>query len=203
MQPNKEESEFWGPCCDRDLRQATQLLCALQEESEPQLGCGPQAVLTWQAGGSRLRGEAQREGGSEQSSRHIRSPGQVMGLLSGAGRGLRDPRGLFRGAPGSGHTGLLGESKDTTRVAAPGEGGQQGPARRWQHLGDVPAPELLVHCLKWRHCGHPPTAPCSGRCFLRLCDHQALLRSSCRASRGSMKHSLGVSRQHPLSSPLQ
>ena len=115
---------------------------------------------------------------------------ETPGVCSGVPQGLSTPA-------------SWGESKDTTRVAAPGEGGQQGPARRWQRLGDVPAPKLLVHSLTRQHRGHPPTALCPGRCFLRLHDHRALSRSSWCASRGSMKHSLGITRQHPLSSQLQ
>lgn len=57
---------------------------------------GPQV----ESGGLRVGGEVQQEGGSEQSSHRSRSPGQGMGLHGGAG--------LFWGAPGSGHTGLLG-----------------------------------------------------------------------------------------------
>ena len=47
---------------------------------------------------------------------------ETPGVCSGVPRGL--------GTPAS-----WGESRDTTRVAAPGEGGQRGPAWRRRHLG--------------------------------------------------------------------
>lgn len=111
---------------------------------------------------------------------------ETPGVCSGVPRDL--------GTPAS-----WGESRDTTRVAAPGEGGQRGPDWRRRHLGDVPAPKLLVRSLTWRHGGRPPTALGGVSCTSVTTEPSY----SYRASRGSVKHSLGITRQHPLSSPLQ